>query len=85
MSARTVKMCVVSCIVGYGSAVCWYHVYQKLTALCSSDTLVASCKSKLCDDKGGHSMYTRVLCVIVIGLTLHLTQYGLSFFSVLAT
>ena len=45
---------------------CWYHVCQKLMALWSSDTLAASCKSKLCNDEGGHSMYTWALYVFAV-------------------
>jgi hypothetical protein len=56
------------------AVLCWYHVCQKLTVLYSSDTLVVSCKSKLCNDEGGHRMYTRVLYVSAVEHMLQLTQ-----------
>jgi cytochrome b len=55
-------------------AVCFYHVCQKLTALCSSDTVVVSLKCKWYSGEGGRNTHTRVLFVFADGLILQLTQ-----------
>jgi hypothetical protein len=63
--ATTVAIHVVSCAVVEWSAVCWYHVCQKLEALCSSDTLVPSHTAKWWNNWGGYNTNMSVVCLCV--------------------